>query len=298
MFTGSLVALITPFRQGTIDYSTIESLVEWHIQQGTKGIVPCGTTGEALMLSPEERMRLIETCVQAAAGTVPVIPGTGAMTTEETISLTQQAKIAGADAVLIITPWYIKPSQEGLYQHYKAVHNAVEIPIILYNNPGRTSVELKHETVVKLAQLPRIIGIKDSSDDLMRPIKTRLDLGSDFCQLAGNDGPTVAFMANGGHGSISVIANIVPKACADLQEAWQQGDFTTVERIRDQLHPLCETLFIETSPGPIKYAASLLGLCTAELRPPLVAISQAMEEKVKMVLQTAGLLDSFAQRIL
>ncbi|MBL0942598.1 MAG: 4-hydroxy-tetrahydrodipicolinate synthase [Alphaproteobacteria bacterium] len=297
MFIGSLVALITPFRQGAIDYSTIESLVEWHIQQGTRGIVPCGTTGEAFMLTPEERMRVIETCVQAASGNVPVIPGTGAITTEETISLTQQAKIAGADAVLIVTPPYIKPSQEGLYQHYKAVHDAVEIPIILYNNPGRTSIELKHETVIKLAHLPRIVAIKDSSGDWARPLKTRYDLGPKFCQLAGDDTATVAFLANGGHGTISVIANIAPKACAELYEAWQLHDLTTVGRIRDQLYPLCDALFIETNPGPIKYAASLLELCSADLRPPLVPISAATSENIKRAMQTSGLFESFEQRI-
>lgn len=291
MFTGSLVALITPFRQGAIDHPALESLVEWHIQNGTRGIVPCGTTGEAFMLSHDEQRRIIETCVQTASKRVPIIPGTGAITTNETIFLTQQAKNAGADAVLIAAPAYVKPTQEGLYQHYKAIQDAVDIPMILYNNPGRSGVDIKPETAARLAKLPGVIGIKDTSGDVTRVIQIRLEAGPGFCQLSGDDDTSLAFLANGGHGCIYAMANIAPKACADLQNAWMQADLGTVARIRDQLFPIHQAIFVETSPGPVKYGLSLLGLCTAELRRPLVAISPATEEKVRDAMKSAGLLN-------
>jgi 4-hydroxy-tetrahydrodipicolinate synthase len=291
MFAGSITALLTPFKDGQLDEAALRKFVQWQIDQGTKAVVPCGTTGESPTLSHEEDMRVTALCVEVAAGQVPVIAGTGSNSTAEAISLSQHAKDAGADAVLVVAPYYNKPTQEGLYQHFKAIHDEVGIPIIVYNIPGRSIVNISLETMARLAELPNIVGVKDATADLTRPVDTRLTIGPDFCQLSGEDATIVPFLAQGGHGCISVTANVAPRLCADLHEAWQKGDLATVSRINDRLFPLHHALFAESSPGPVKYAASLLGLCENELRLPLVRIQPETEKQVYSAMVHAGLLN-------
>ncbi len=290
MFKGSLVALLTPFRNGKIDEKAFQDLVDWQVQQGTNGLVPCGTTGESPTLSHEEHMRVVELCIEAAARRVPVIAGTGSNSTEEAIALTRHAKKAGADAALIVTPYYNKPTQEGLYQHYKAIAEAVDLPIIIYNIPPRCVIDMSVETMARLAKLPNIVGVKDATNDLTRPLKTRLAIGPDFCLLSGEDATVTAFLAQGGHGCISVTANIAPRQCAELHAAWQRGDMAKVAELRDLLMPLHEAMFVETSPAPVKYAASLLGKSTPEVRLPLVPCSAAAQERVRAAMKQAGIL--------
>jgi 4-hydroxy-tetrahydrodipicolinate synthase len=291
MFKGSIVALLTPFRNGAVDEKAFQSFVEWQVAEGTHGLVPCGTTGESPTLSHEEHMRVVALCIEAAAGRVPVIAGTGSNSTAEAVALTRHAKEAGADAVLVVTPYYNKPTQEGLYQHYKAIHDAVDIPIIIYNIPGRSIVDMSIATMARLAKLPNVVGVKDATADLTRPLRTRLEIGAEFCQLSGEDGTVAAFLAQGGQGCISVSANVAPSQCAALHNAWQAGDWPTVERLRDRLMPLHHALFVETSPGPIKYAASLLGLCTDEMRLPMVPISDDSRHAVRDAMVKAGVLN-------
>ena len=291
MFKGSFVAIITPFKDGAVDEKAFQSLVEWHIAEGTNGLVPCGTTGESPTLSHEEHMRVTELCVEMAGGRVPVMAGAGSNSTAEAIMLTDHAKKAGSDAALLVTPYYNKPTQEGLFQHYKAVHDAVELPLFIYNIPGRSIVDMSVETMARLAKLPNIAGVKDATCDLARPMRTRLAIGPDFCQLSGEDGTVVPYLAGGGHGCISVTANIAPKMCAEMHAAWQAGDLKTVMALQDRLMPVHLALFCETSPGPVKYAASLLGKCSAETRLPICEISEDSKEQVKNALKGAGLLN-------
>ncbi|MBI1207079.1 MAG: 4-hydroxy-tetrahydrodipicolinate synthase [Azospirillum sp.] len=290
MFTGSIVALITPFRDGVVDEKAFQALVDWQIGQGTHGLVPCGTTGESPVLSHQEHMRVVELCVEAADGRVPVIAGAGSNSTEEAIALTRHAKQAGADAALVVTPYYNKPTQEGLYQHYKAIHDAAELPIIIYNIPGRCVIDLQVATMARLAKLPNIVGVKDATADLVRPLKTRLEIGADFCQLSGEDATVTAFLAQGGVGCISVTANIAPADCAALHNAWRSHDLATVWRLRDHLMPLHSCLFVETSPAPVKYAASLLGLCRPDVRLPLVPVTEPTKVLVRDAMAKTGLL--------
>jgi 4-hydroxy-tetrahydrodipicolinate synthase len=291
MFRGSIPALITPFANGKVDEKAFQDLVEWQIKQGSHGLVPCGTTGESPTLSHEEDMRVTALCVEAADGRVPVIAGTGSNNTEEAIRLTRAAKDAGADAVLVVTPYYNKPTQDGLYAHYEAIHDAVEIPIVIYNIPGRSIVDMSVETMARLAELPNIVGVKDATADLVRPAKTRGAIGPDFVQLSGEDATVVPFLAQGGHGCISVTANVAPRACADLHEAWQRGDITTVQKINDRLMPLHFALFVESSPAPVKYAASLLGLAKNRVRLPLVTVKPETEARVRDAMVHAGLIN-------
>ncbi|MGF1611937.1 MAG: 4-hydroxy-tetrahydrodipicolinate synthase [Kiloniellales bacterium] len=291
MFRGSIPALITPFANGKVDEKAFQDFVDWQIKQGSHGLVPCGTTGESPTLSHEEDMRVTALCVEAAAGRVPVIAGTGSNNTEEAILLSCAAKEAGADAVLVVTPYYNKPTQDGLYAHYKAIHDAVEIPILIYNIPGRCIVDMSVETMARLAELPNIVGVKDATADLVRPAKTRAAIGPDFVQLSGEDPTVVPFLAQGGHGCISVTANVAPRACADLHEAWQRGDVATVQKINDRLMPLHFALFVETSPAPVKYAASLLGLAQNRVRLPMVPVKPETEAKVRDAMVHAGLIN-------
>jgi 4-hydroxy-tetrahydrodipicolinate synthase len=290
MFHGSIPALITPFRNGKVDEAACQKLVERQVAEGSHALIPVGTTGESPTLSHEEHHRVVELCVEAAAGRVPVIAGAGSNSTEEAISLARHAKKAGAAAVLVVTPYYNKPSQEGLYQHYKAVHDAADLPILIYNIPGRCVVDMSVATMARLAKLPNIVGVKDATADLARPLRTRVEIGPEFCQLSGEDATVVAFLAQGGHGCISVTANIAPRLCADLHNAWKARDIAKVEDLRDRLLPLHQAMFVETSPAPVKYAASLLGLCTDEVRLPLVGVSDASKAIVRDALITAGLL--------
>jgi len=290
MFKGSFVALITPFKDTMVDEPAFRSLVEWHIEQGTDGVVPCGTTGESPTLTHAEHMRVTELCIEVARGKVPVIAGTGSNSTEEAIQLTRHAKDAGADAALVVTPYYNKPTQEGLYLHYKAVHDAAGLPIIIYNIPGRSIVDMSVETMAQLAKLPNVIGVKDATSDLARPIETRMAIGPEFCQMSGEDATVVPFLAGGGHGCISVTANIAPRMCADLHKAWRERDLDTVMKLQDTLMPVHLAMFCEASPAPVKYAAALLRKCLPELRLPLCEISDASKAQVKAALTGAGLL--------
>src|SRR5271156_1865964 len=291
MFKGSLVALITPFQNGGVDESAFQELVSWQVGQGTHGLVPCGTTGESPALHDNEHRRVIALCVEAANGKVPVIAGTGTNSTDHTIALTRQAKAAGADAALIVCPYYNKPTQEGLYQHFKAVHDAVDIPIVVYNIPGRSAVDMTNATMARLAKLPNVVGVKDATNDLTRPLKMRVEIGEEFALLSGEDGTAVAYLAQGGDGCISVTANVAPRLCSEMHEAWQRGDLVTVREINERLIALHEALFAETSPAPIKYAASLLGHCTSEVRQPLWATMPETQQRVQQAMRDAGLLN-------
>src|SRR6201984_3357513 len=292
MFKGSLVALITPFLDPELYEGAFQEHVAWQIDQGTQGLVPCGTTGESPALAADEQKRLISMCVEVSkAKRVPVIAGTGTNSTEHTIALTRQAKQAGADAALIVCPYYNKPTQEGLFYHFKAVHDAVDLPIIIYNIPGRSAVDMTNATMARLAKLPNIIGVKDATNDLARPLRMRGEIGAGFCLLSGEDATAVAYLAQGGDGCISVTANVAPRLCSEMHQAWQRGDVKTVREINQRLIPLHDALCAETSPTPVKYAASLLGRCTAEVRQPLWAIMPETQQKVQQAMRSAGLLN-------
>ncbi len=290
MFTGSITALITPFKNGEIDWNSYEKLIEWQIQNGTDGLVPCGTTGESPTLSHEEHNQVVERCIKITAGRIPVIAGTGSNSTREAIFLTETAQKAGADAALVVTPYYNKPSQEGLYQHYKTLHDATKIPIIIYNIPGRSVIDMSNDTMCRLAELPRIVGVKDATGDLARPLNIKNRLGDSFCQLSGNDDTATGFLAQGGHGCISVTSNIAPALCAKMHDAWAAGDLKAMAEARDLLAPLHKALFCETSPAPVKYAAACLGFGTDEVRLPLVAASKAARQAVDEAMAFARLL--------
>lgn len=291
MFQGSIVALITPFRNGAVDEDAFQSLVNWQIEEGTEALVPCGTTGESPTLSHEEHMCVVELCIKAADGRVPIIAGAGSNSTAEAIALTEHAKKAGADGALVVTPYYNKPTQAGLYAHYKAIQDAVDIPIIIYNIPARSIVDMSVETMADLAKLPNIAGVKDATSVLDRPITTANAIGPDFCQLSGEDGTAVPFLAAGGHGCISVTANIAPRLCADMHNAWRDGDLTKCMAIQSQLMPVHSALFCESSPGPVKYGASLLGRSAADTRLPLTEIADSSKTRVEDAMRGAGLLN-------
>lgn len=290
MFKGSITALITPFRDGRVDEKAFQEFVAWQIAEGSHGVVPCGTTGESPTLSHDEHMRVVELCVEVAKGKVPVIAGTGSNSTEEAITLTRHAKKAGADAALVVAPYYNKPTQEGLFRHYEAIAKSVDIPIVVYNIPGRSIVDISVDTMARLAKLPNIVGVKDATADLARPLKTRLTAGEGFCQLSGEDATATAFLAQGGVGCISVTSNIAPALCSRMHEAWMKGDLATCFAIRDKLMPLHDAMFCETSPGPVKYAASLLGKARPDVRLPLCEISEASKAKVSDALKSLGLI--------
>lgn len=286
MFKGSFTALITPFTQGHINDEDFIRFVNYQIEQGTDGVVACGTTGEGATMTYEEHAHIIELCVKTANKRIPVIAGTGSNDTQKTIKMTKTAKELGADAALIVTPYYNKPNQEGLYQHFKAVHDAVDLPIILYNVPSRTAVNLTVETIARLSQLPRIVGIKDATPDILRPLEIRRVVPADFSILSGEDATIVAFLAHGGDGCISVTANIAPKECADLHKAWARKDWAEIERLRDFLLPLHQAMFVETNPCPAKYAAAQLGFGDGSVRLPLWEISDSSKDIVKAAMNS------------
>lgn len=289
MFKGILTALITPFSNGRVDEKAFQSFVEWQVAEGVHGLVPCGTTGESPTLSYEEHKRVIDLCVEAAGKRVKVLAGTGANATDEAIMLTAHAKKAGADGALIVAPYYNKPTSEGLFQHFKAIHDAVDIPIILYNVPGRTMINMSDELIARLAKLPRIVGVKDATGDLARPYTLRMKTGAKFLQLSGEDQTAVAFNVSGGVGCISVSSNVAPKACAEVQNACLAGDYAKALQLHDQLAPLHAVMFCETSPGPVKHAVSLLGKASADLRLPLVQPSVEHQQRIGEVLVNLGL---------
>ena len=290
-FRGSITALITPFRDGKVDEAAFRRLVDWQIAEGTHGLVPVGTTGESPTLSHDEHMRVVALCIEAAKGRVPVIAGAGSNSTAEAVMLTRHAKEAGADAALIVAPYYNKPTQEGLYLHYKTIAEAVDLPIIVYNIPGRSVVDISVETMARLAKLPNIVGVKDATANLARASQQRGAIGNEFILLSGEDGTSLGFMAHGDHGCISVTSNVAPKLCSRFQEACLKGDFAAALAIQDQLMPLHDALFVESSPGPVKYAASLLGLCVPDTRLPLAPITEATKAKVKAAMVHARLIN-------
>jgi 4-hydroxy-tetrahydrodipicolinate synthase len=291
-FEGSFPALITPMKDGVVDEAAFRKYVAWHIKEGSNGLVPVGTTGESPTVTPAEHKRLIEICVEEANGKVPVIAGAGSNNTAEAIEYAAHAKKAGADAALIVVPYYNKPTQEGMYQHYKAIADAVDIPIFVYNVPGRTVVAMSVETLDRLAKdCKNIVGTKDATADLTRPSRQRLMTGEGFIQLSGEDGTALGFNAHGGVGCISVTANAAPRLCAELQAATLKGDYKAALKLQDRLMPLHHALFVETNPGPIKYAVSLLGHCTAEARLPMVPVSDATKKAVRDAMVHAGILN-------
>lgn len=288
---GSIPALVTPFKNGQLDEEAFVKLVKWQVSEGSHGLVPVGTTGESPTLSHDEHHRIVDLCIEAAAGQVPVIAGCGSNNTQEALSLVQHAEAAGADAALIVSPYYNKPNQEGLYQHFRALAEATKLPIILYNIPGRVIVDMTPETMARLHKdCPNIVGVKDATGDIGRISAQRLHCGSDFIQLSGNDDMTLGMMAMGAVGAISVTANVAPNLCAEFQNACLAGDFNRALDIQDRLYPLHDALFCEPSPGPVKYALARLGVCEEDVRLPLVAISDGARAKVDAALRHAGLM--------
>ena len=291
MFQGSLCALITPFRDGEVDEAAIREIVDWHVAEGTTGLVPCGTTGESPVLSHEEHDRVVSLTIECAAGRIPVMAGTGSNSTREAIRLTQHAKAAGADAALLVMPYYNKPTQEGMYGHFRAVHDATDLPLYIYNIPGRCVVDMSIDTMARLAELPRIVGVKDASNDPVRPHQLRAALADrEFNQLSGEDASQLAFLACGGHGTISVTANVAPRECAAMHQAWQAGNAAKALALHERLMPLHEALFVETSPGPVKFATSLLGRCSSEIRLPLVEPGPSTQQAVRAAMASLDLL--------
>ena len=291
MLKGSMPALVTPFKNGAVDLDTLKKLVEWHIDQGSHGLVPVGTTGESPTLTYEEHELVVAEVVKAAAGRIPVIAGAGSNNTTESMHFMRHAKEVGAAAALVVTPYYNKPTQDGLYAHFKTLHDAVDLPIVIYNIPGRSVVDMTPATMGALAQLPRIVGVKDATGDLARVCAQRITCGKDFLQISGEDATAHGFNAQGGVGCISVTANVAPALCAQLQNATLAGDFKTALEIQDRLMPLHQAIFTEPGLVGVKYAMSLLDLCSAEVRLPLTPLTDGTKEKVKAAMRHAGLLN-------
>ena len=293
MFKGSNVALVTPFKDNKLDEETYIKLINFHLENGTNGLVPAGTTGESPTLSHAEHEKVIELCINETKGKIPVIAGTGSNSTEEAVALTKHAEKAGADGVLVVTPYYNKPTQEGLYQHYKAINDNTSLPIIIYNIPSRCVIDMSVDTMARLFELKNIAGVKDATGDLNRPDQTKKKLGPEFIQLTGEDGLAFEFNKRGGVGIISVTANIAPKLCSDMQKyskSKSENEIKEAKRIDQMLQPLHKSLFIESNPAPVKYAAKLLGLCDDEIRLPLVKIKKETQEEVKKALSLAKLI--------
>ena len=291
MFNGSLTALVTPFKNNLLDIETLKQLVNWQIEQGSNGLVPVGTTGESPTLSHEEHETVIEAVVKAAAGRVPVVAGAGSNNTAEGIGLIRHAARVGADAALVVTPYYNKPTQAGLIAHFKAMHDAADIPIIIYNIPGRSVVDMTPETMGELARLPRIIGVKDATGDLARVSQQRLTCGKDFIQLSGEDATAHGFNAQGGVGCISVTANVAPLLCSELHSATASGDYATALEIQDRLMPLHNAIFTEPGLTGAKYGLSLLGKCSEDVRLPLVGLTDRTKDAIRAGMVHAGLLN-------
>jgi 4-hydroxy-tetrahydrodipicolinate synthase len=290
MFKGSIVAIVTPFKNGKFDEKTYGDLIEWHIKQGTHGIVPCGTTGEASTLGFEEHYRVIEVAVKAANKRIPVIAGTGANSTDEAIEITKKAKKLGADGALLVTPYYNKPTQEGLYRHYKEVADAVKIPIVLYNVPGRTAVNMLPSTVARLTECKNIVGIKEATGDMKQASEIIRLCGDRLTVLSGDDFTTLPMLALGGHGAISVTANVAPKDSAGMYNAWANGDIAKARELHYKLEPINSAMFIETNPIPVKTALAMMGKIREEFRLPLCEMSKPNKEKLKGVLKNAKII--------
>jgi 4-hydroxy-tetrahydrodipicolinate synthase len=290
-FRGSFTALVTPFKNGSLDEKAYRDIVEWQIQEGTNGLVPVGTTGESPTLSHDEHKLAVEWCIDQADGRVPVIAGAGSNSTAEAVELSRHAEEAGADAVLIVTPYYNKPTQEGLYQHFKAINDAVGIPIIMYNIPARSIVDINVDTMKRLFELKNIAGVKDATANMARVSQQRAAMGEDFNQLSGEDITALGFNAHGGHGCISVTSNVAPRLCSEFQAACRKGDYAAAVKLQDKLAPLHLNLFVETSPSPVKYALSLIGKCADTVRLPMVPLSEKSKAVVREAMVHAGLIN-------
>jgi len=290
MFFGSIPAVITPFKNHEVDYESLSVILNHLIQNGSNGLVPCGTTGESPTLSHEEHKKIIEETIRFSDKRIPIIAGTGSNNTAEAIDFTKHAESNGADAALVVTPYYNKPTQQGLFAHFEKIAKSVKIPIIIYNIPGRSVVDMSIETMIKLSKIDNIVGVKDATNDLFRPLLTIANMKSDFCFLSGEDGTALAFLAQGGHGCISVTANIAPKLCSELQKAWREKDIQKAQEFNLKLAKLHNSLFVESSPGPVKYAASLIGLCNSETRLPLVEITEKTKNEVFNCLKDLSLI--------
>jgi 4-hydroxy-tetrahydrodipicolinate synthase len=290
-FRGSFTALVTPFKNGSLDEKAFRDLIEWQLAEGTNGLVPVGTTGESPTLSHDEHKRVVEWCVSQAKGRVPVVAGTGSNSTQEAIELTRHAEEAGADAALVVTPYYNKPTQEGLYQHFKAINDAIRIPIIIYNIPARSVIDMSVETMKRLFELKNIAGVKDATANMVRVSQQRGEIGPDFNQLSGEDATALGFNAHGGHGCISVTSNVAPRLCAEFQSACLRGDYAAALKLQDKLMPLHHALFIETNPSPAKYALAVLGRCPETVRLPLVPLMDKTKAAVRDAMVHAGLIN-------
>lgn len=294
MFKGSIPALLTPFKEGKLDETGYVSFIEWQISEGSHGLVPVGTTGESPTVTHEEHKRAVEICVETANKRVPVIAGAGSNSTAEAIDLARHAKSVGADAALVVMPYYNKPTQEGLFRHFEAINDNADIPIILYNVPGRTVSDMQVDTMARCAKLKNVVGVKDATANLARASLQRLACGEDFVMLSGEDATALGFNAHGGQGCISVTANLAPRLCAEFQEATLRGNYAAALKIQDQLMPLHDALFVETSPGPVKYGAAKLGFGDGTTRLPLAPISKATEQLMDAAMERAGLLQAQA----
>jgi len=290
-FRGSFTALVTPFKNGGVDEAAFRNIVEWQITEGTNGLVPVGTTGESPTLSHDEHNKVVDWCVDQAKGRVPIVAGAGSNSTKEAIDLAKHAEKAGADAVLVVTPYYNKPTQEGMYQHFKAINDAIGIPIIIYNIPARSVIDMSVDTMKRLFELKNIAGVKDATANMARTSQQRAALGPDFNQLSGEDITALGFNAHGGHGCISVTSNVAPRLCSEFQAACQRGDYAAALKLQDKLAPLHIDIFCETSPAPIKYAMSLIGKCSDEVRLPMVPASENARAKVREAMVHAGLIN-------
>ena len=290
MFKGSIPAVITPFHQNEVDFDSLHKILNYLIEKGSHGLVPCGTTGESPTLSHDEHKKIIEETIRITDKRIPVIAGTGSNNTLEAIEYTDHAERTGADAALVVTPYYNKPTQTGLFEHYKAIAEKTNIPIIIYNIPGRSIVDMSIETMIELSKIKNIIGVKDATNDLFRPLLTKRKMQSNFCYLSGEDGTALAYLAQGGHGCISVTANVAPELCSEMHRAWHDNNITKAQDINLKLSLLHNALFIESSPGPVKYAASLLNLCREDTRLPLSEITESTKNIIKSTLKELNLI--------
>jgi 4-hydroxy-tetrahydrodipicolinate synthase len=290
-FRGSFTALVTPFKNGSLDERAFRDLVDWQISEGTNGLVPVGTTGESPTLSHDEHEQVVEWCIDQTKGRVPVVAGAGSNSTQEAVSLAQHAEKAGADAVLVVTPYYNKPTQEGMYQHFKAINDAIGIPILIYNIPPRSVIDMSVDTMKRLYELKNIAGVKDATANMARVSQQRAACGPDFNQMSGEDITALGFNAHGGHGCISVTSNVAPRLCSEFQAACARGDFAAALKVQDKLAPLHINLFVETSPAPVKYAMSLIGKCSETVRLPMVPASDKARVAVREAMVHAGLIN-------
>ena len=290
-FRGSFTALVTPFKNGGLDEKAFRDLVDWQVAEGTSGFVPVGTTGESPTLSHEEHRQVVKWCVEQARGRVPVIAGAGSNSTEEAIEFARHAQECGADAVLVVTPYYNKPTQEGLYRHFKAINDAIGIPIFIYNIPARSVIDMSVDTMKRLFELDNIAGVKDATANVVRVSQQRAAMGEGFNQLSGEDATALGFMAHGGHGCISVTSNVAPRLCAEFQDACLKGDYRAALKLQDKLMPLHTALFIETNPAPAKYALSVLGKCAETVRLPMVPLADRSKAAVRDAMVHAGLIN-------